>query len=86
MALDQTSHTHQTLQFLWSRSGVRLTALNQEDSQASKLSLLGYAVISHSDPGYCGPFSGLQLIISSAVLESPELKSSVNRGEGEHRS
>lgn len=49
---------------------IALNGRNKEETQAFKLLVLGYAVISCSDCGHCGSFSGLQLIILSAVLES----------------
>lgn len=57
---------------------IGLSGRNKEETLASILSVLGYAVISHSDHRCSGSvvpmgrkfFSGLQLIISSAVRES----------------
>ena len=48
MALDQIAHTPDT-SFYRPGSRVRLIAVSEEEAQAFKLSVPGYAVIDHSD-------------------------------------
>ena len=75
MALDLIIHSPDTAIFMDLGLEFILIALsgrNKEETQASKLSVPEYAVISCSvfSCVHCGSFSGLQLIIPSAVLES----------------
>ena len=79
MAFDQIAHTSDTAVSV--DLGLELDLLlyaKKCNPGLSKLSVPGYDVISHSDCVCCVSFSGFWLIIPFAVLESPELKLSVN--------
>lgn len=73
MTLDLILHSPDTAIFMSLGLEFILIALSgrtKEETQSSELSVPGCAVTSCSDCEQCGSFSGLKLIIPSAVLES----------------